>query len=315
LIDTYGLSGFLAAAHIAYDRHLPLEISPDVVWTTIMESICKHVNTDPEKYRSIMVSFEGKEKISVAVDHFSLPPQSNDWTDALNLFSAEMTKKLGKDAENFLCNFSTSTRDSFAASQILLMGAYQHFFEYECTTMCGIPKVHLRGTIDDWNSIRKRLVALKKFNTIVHWIDNIECIINQIVESIEGKHNMTFWNNMVKVHGASGGPYVSGWIIAFFLYENGPQLKINKYLKKWNPKTFCFDGMNSCFACPKTRNMPAYHCSVPVTWDYIGTIIPLKFHSSLNKVSMDPKSYVVKAEPSWWITPDNDVKEGEFSDK
>ena len=42
------------------------------------------------------------------------------------------------------------------------MDAMKHYFEYSCLTMgCGIPKVKLTGTLEDWMCLKEKTEQIK----------------------------------------------------------------------------------------------------------------------------------------------------------
>jgi hypothetical protein len=48
------------AVHLAFSRHLPLTISPDVVWLTIVQGFSHHVNKNAEALRGRLVRHKGR---------------------------------------------------------------------------------------------------------------------------------------------------------------------------------------------------------------------------------------------------------------
>ena len=73
------MNGFLTAVHIAYTHHVPLCISPDHIWTLIVQGFCTHMDINHEALRKQFVNFDGKKELVVRVDHFSKGNPENDW--------------------------------------------------------------------------------------------------------------------------------------------------------------------------------------------------------------------------------------------
>ncbi len=60
--------------------------------------------------------------------------------------------------------FSTSGKQEIAIMNVTLMDAMKHYFKYFCTAVgCGIPKVKLMGTLEDWEEIRKRAEKIEQY--------------------------------------------------------------------------------------------------------------------------------------------------------
>ena len=49
---------------------------------------------------------------------------------------------------------------SAASHEINLMSAMKNYFSYVMSTYCGIPSITVRGTEEDWVSLRNRTDAL-----------------------------------------------------------------------------------------------------------------------------------------------------------
>ena len=46
--------------------------------------------------------------------------------------------------------FTTTTVNDRVVAAVSVMSTLQNYFEYVCCLMCGIPKVTLLGTVEDW---------------------------------------------------------------------------------------------------------------------------------------------------------------------
>lgn len=97
---------------------------------------------------------------------------------------------------------------------------------------CGIPKVKFLGTLDDWNTVRKRLNALCNYGCS-GWVNHLMPIIDKFIACYQGEVDVDFWDMCFKMMPSyhSGGVYdggyaesdrMSGWILNFFPYsKNG----------------------------------------------------------------------------------------------
>ena len=50
-------------------------------------------------------------------------------------------------------DFSTTTPDQLLSSQIMIMSSVQKYFDFCMTTLCGIPGVEMKGTLQDWQKL------------------------------------------------------------------------------------------------------------------------------------------------------------------
>ena len=55
----------LRGYEMAYKNHLPIIISPDIIWTLILQGFALHVQSNSEKLRTSFVDFDGKKKLEI----------------------------------------------------------------------------------------------------------------------------------------------------------------------------------------------------------------------------------------------------------
>ena len=108
------------------------------------------------------------------------------------------------------------------ASQITLMNAVKSYFDFIVIRIgCGIPKVTLEGTPQDWQLVLTKTETLRKYK-LDWWIDEIEPLLKQFIQASQGKTDQDFWKGMFKYHseGKCGSPtIIDGWIVKFFPYD------------------------------------------------------------------------------------------------
>lgn len=208
----------VAAIHMAFNGHRPLCLSPDMIWLLICQGFANHVNVKAEELRSQFVKHKDKVKIKIRRDDFVKGSPENPWVEALGEFSAEIQNHIGQEIHNLLIpNFSTTGVVERVASEILLLDAMQSYFEYELYTLCGIPKIKLEGTVDDWVELRDRTRKLTQFG-LQAWVNLLDSILEEFISAARGRVNKKFWQSIYKFQSASGGTTISGWIITFFPY-------------------------------------------------------------------------------------------------
>ncbi|CAG8801886.1 11453_t:CDS:1 [Gigaspora margarita] len=231
--EPYCSNGFAAAILHAYNHHKHLRLSPDDVWLTISQGVSEHINRNPEKFRNRFVQHEGKKRLLIQVnDIISGATFEGNWPEAINRLVTAADKNVEKmDIKNLLeCNFSTTTSNSLTASRIVLLDTVKSYFKFSFSTLCGIPKVTLEGTLDDWMKLQEKVVQLRKLNLeLDFWLDRLEPVIWNLVATYRGEIDEDFWGRIVKidqVFGSGGGTFVSGWLMNFFPYKEG-EIKVD----------------------------------------------------------------------------------------
>lgn len=278
------MHGFLHAVHLAFDQHLPLELSPDDVWLTIAQGFAAHVNANAERLRKRFVQHEGKAEIVVVRNEFTKGSPSNDWPGAFGEFSDKIGEYIGKKRDLLVSNFSTTGPAEKAASEIVLMDAMQSYFQYTCVTCCGIPTITLTGTAEDWRDLRTRAHNLLEIDeSLALWIKSLDDVLGQFCAAYAGDADPEFWNSFYKIGGGSGGPYVTGAINVFFPYlrpyRGTPQR--NDVAVKWSSGV----GWQGGGPCP--GDIPIGLSQVPFKWDYYGQIYPMSFIGGFVGVHQD----------------------------
>jgi hypothetical protein len=228
IVDTAGSAidsnGFLQTVDLAYNFHQTLRLRPDDIWLLISMGFSTHVNADPEKYRELLVQFEGQKVLEVYCDLH--PGAENDWESAgvFDEFSAKIREHIGSALHDTLvADFTTTTPLDRAVSQIVLMDSCKAFFRFEVHGFCGIPFVVLEGTESDWQNLRNRIEAFTQFD-LNWWIEDLRYVLDQFVAAKQGKVDVGFWKRMFRGYHVDDGyaeegfTLVSGWVHVFFPY-------------------------------------------------------------------------------------------------
>ncbi|RIB26718.1 hypothetical protein C2G38_1921675, partial [Gigaspora rosea] len=222
-------NGFAAAIIHAYNYHQHLRLSPDDIWLTISQGVSRHINYNAEKFRRNFVKHEGQETISI----FGL----GDWPEAVNSLVGETDKRVEKiDLAQLLeCDFSTTTSSSLTASRIVLLDMVKAYFKYNIMLGCGIPKVTLEGTLEDWTKLQEKVIKLRNLNLeLDFWLDRLEPVIWKLVYTYRGEIDEDFWSKVIsmKRYGSGGQAKINGWIAAFFPYDRSGTALHSNYLDR-----------------------------------------------------------------------------------
>jgi hypothetical protein len=221
---TRGFHPFFEGMYAAYADHHPFTLSPDIMWLLISQGFANHVNNNSEQLRSLLVPFEGKKTLTYITQEDMFRPNA-PWDIAFTNFGEQIAGFTGPELTKAMtANFTTTTPTTKIASQITLMNAVQSYFNYETMIRgCGIPKITLEGTTQDWEMVLAKAETLRKYQ-LDWWIDAMEPVLKQFVQASKGKIDKKFWQAMFAHHSQKGacGPQqeiVDGWIVKFFPYD------------------------------------------------------------------------------------------------
>ncbi|CAG8538463.1 16216_t:CDS:2 [Cetraspora pellucida] len=217
--------GFVAAILQAYSSNQHLRISPDDVWLTIAQGVSQHISLHSEKYRHRLVNHEGQKEVQIFAGDIldsDVSSVSGDWPELFNRIINATDEQVGKfDMKSLLkCNFTTSTTASKIASGVVLLDAVKPFSIYKNSSKCGISKITLDGSLDDWNNLYEKILQLRNFNfDLDFWLDRLDPVIKQFIATYNGEIDKTFWNDIAtELNFVPDDSKLVGWISSFFPY-------------------------------------------------------------------------------------------------
>ena len=300
----------IAAIHLAFNDHRPLVLSPDTFWLLIAQGLANHVNANSEELRSRFINHSGKVEIVVRRDDFIKASPDNPWPEVLGELSRQIRGYLGAATHDLLLpDFSTTGGVERAAAEVVLLDAMQSFFSYRFVTRCGIPQIRLEGTPADWEILAERTKGIGQFG-LSWWTEALGPILDEFVVASRGKANARFWRSIYKVDDSSGGPYITGWITAFFPYLKDWQaraLRINPWLAEGGEKLQSLlspkeDADRQGFGPrPTTECFPSGLARAPFHWQYLNRSIEMEFLGGFIGVRQEPATLELHPEIGWAV--------------
>lgn len=297
---------FIAAAHRAFADHRPLALSPDMIWQLLVQIAAEEVHAVPEKHRGLFTDHaSGGRTLEVRRDDFLLGGTKNDWPGVFaELEGRIVTKTAGSPTECFSHSFSTSSPTEIAARRVVLLKAASPFYNYQVSTLCGIPRIELHGTVDDWRWIRERVADLRQFN-MERRCKAVAPILDECVAAAGGKANPVFWKSFYKYASESGSSYVSGWINVFFVGEDDKLLDVvldPKFTWTAPPeKEESYGAVNLPLAITTRSYKSMGVVDVDFVWQYFERTIPMRWRAGYMGVAQDRQSMTLKPVIAWQV--------------
>jgi hypothetical protein len=217
---------------LAYNHHLPLRLSPDVVWLTIVQSVAKFIEDSGETYRDTLVLHAvGKMMLTVHVPaEWERSDALIEWDAVLDAIRSLIATHARPDvAEAFSPAFTTTTLVSTTAATVCLMSALQTFFDMSMTTSCGIGEVYMDGTVEDWVQLQNRTRALAVTLgpvgvDLLLWFTRLDGTLGQLLATAQRRPDTSFWQHAYSakvIRDSGAGTYLSGWFSHFFCAAKG----------------------------------------------------------------------------------------------
>lgn len=210
------------AFYLSFAHHLPLHLSPDIIFNTIMQSVSTHVGKYSEKYRDVFVAHGGKKELVYRNDNLEKGNWGNAWAGMVDDLSSQIMSNLeGDEAKKVLVTtFTTTAQAEATAHKGVFMDVVKHYFDYTCMSLCGIPFIEILGTKEDWQQIKDVVSPLLAKLNLQVWCTDLNLILDQFVAAFEGDSDKGFWSRSYKYVGPSGSGGVaslSGWVANLFL--------------------------------------------------------------------------------------------------
>jgi len=195
--------------------HLGVVVSPDIIWYTLLSELTLIIKEDPENYRDLFSTSDKKQEILICSGDPVMMP--------IDTLTKVLEDRVPIETESFFPEFSTRTPKSFFAFQASFCDMCSPYYNYSMY-LCGIPKIDVRGSLDDWKNLLdkwKKLssMTLDKANA---WAISVYELLNSLIQNYNKE---SFWNDIfsLKRCGSGGQVEVLGWFSKLFRFQ--PKVK------------------------------------------------------------------------------------------
>lgn len=208
----------VAAAALAYQKHFPLVLSPDMIWLTVLQGVAQHIANHSEALREKLVAHQ--TKIELIVERTELPTSDVLMLSATQEFIHQIEKHVLPEKRFLLhTEFSTTTDVERIVGAIVVMDAFQPYLDYVFAIICGIPSVTLEGSIADWELLGDKVRLLHESNLeLSWWTKHLLPLCDQFVRASRGDVDKKHWNNLCKLIERYGVDDLNGWLLKFIPY-------------------------------------------------------------------------------------------------
>jgi hypothetical protein len=308
-----GLEGLttLQGYYQAYVKHIPICITPDILWMLIVQGFSRHIELNSERLRSKLVQFEGKKKLFVDGDEESIDDITKEgWQRTFNEFVEKIRKNVGGLMINLLTPcFTTTTPTIQVASQIAIMSAFKSYFRYvRFFGGCGFPYIKLQGTLLDYIQLKYKIQGLIGYE-IDDWVQELLTIVEKIIETKQGNVDKIFWENILKnvevIEPYGSGELtkitkVDGWLLNFYPFTNFHGMNTEKLVRRNNfNQPLLID--------EEIRKFPEELIDVPLTMVNNGEPTELSVKTGIIGMVQEEDG-VAKAEIGWFVTNKIDIE-------
>ncbi|MFZ5442824.1 MAG: DUF4419 domain-containing protein [Myxococcota bacterium] len=222
-------NGLVETVHTAFAQHRPLTLSPDDVWLAILQGFAIHVRENAEQLRERFVDFKGIRTLTVRTH------DPADWDTNIRRFREALAEGVNPGLlAAQTAPFTTSTDDVVTAFSIAAMDCFSPYFDFELACICGIPRITLLGTVDDWLDVRDRFRVLAEYD-LRWWARVLEPVLAQFIAAAAGTVDREFWQAIYKPKASYGRDHITGWLTRLFPYlEQDRRFSRNAFIhREW----------------------------------------------------------------------------------
>lgn len=216
---------FATAVKLAHDQHRSLILSPDAVWLAVCQGLSIHIEENRAVREKHVLKKEYSSEFRLDASTADLPFRSPEspWPDWVNGVADKAYECVENTVKTiFRAEFSTTDQADFTARDLAFLSAVRDVLTiHDDPGVCGIPKITLRGTTNDWEQICDLLPTLEPFG-FPEWVDELKKVCEEFVFASRGLIRRDFWSRIFVDDPAicGGDGRVSGWINAFFPYKS-----------------------------------------------------------------------------------------------
>ena len=190
-----------------WKRHYGVIVSPTILWNMVLNNLAYKVNKTPDVFRKYFT--ESEEKIEICVE------QGGNLIDTKLLIAGLQGRIPSKMLRDSFPEFSTDTEKSQIANYTAFLDMVSPYYNYSMY-LCGIPKVKVLGTLDDWLKVMFNLGLIT--SAIPEFTDYLVTVANKVSTIIEDTCN---YNDMFRLDRCGSGSQaeVAGWITEFYIEQ------------------------------------------------------------------------------------------------
>ena len=298
-----GTNPLLEAVHLAHTHHLPLTLSPAVVWNCILQGVGIHARVTNKPI--VASKFTNIEKWSdtIPVDGYD-GGVTFSWENAVSDLSKAVAGRIREDYQDHLFpELSEMTLPQLTCWSAALSNPYPTQRKHLFTTGSrdgGVAEIGLEGLYEDWALLRDHVFQVLKdvHYDLDWWVDSLSPILEQFVVAADGEADPGFWSRIYKAVRAQGDrrdPFVHGWINVLFPYLETArgQFVVNDWPYKLKTKRL--------WEAPTSLRFPSGLTSLPFCIMQGSKQYDFTFVSGLMGVGRDPHTRGMRPRLGWAV--------------
>jgi len=192
---------------LCWGNHYGIVVSPTILWNMVLNNLAYRVNQEPETFRKYFTEFDEKQEICVM--------QGGNQIDVKLLIAGLQGRIPSNMLDISFPEFSTNTENSKIADYTAFLDMVSPYYNFSMF-LCGIPKVRVLGTNNDWLDFVLNLDAITAI--LPECQDYLLGVANHIANVVEETADFSDFFRLDKC-GSGSQVEVGGWIKDFFIEQ------------------------------------------------------------------------------------------------
>jgi hypothetical protein len=192
---------------LCWKRHYGVVISPTILWNMVLNNLAFQVNKTPNIFKKYFTESDEKQEILVQ--------QGGNQIDVAQLIAGVSAKIPTEILDHVFPKYSTDSDKAIIANYTAFLDMVSPYYNYGMY-LCGIPKVRVLGTLDDWNLFIAK--CMKVAELIPEFSKYLETVRKRIVRIYEDTCN---YADIFRLDACGSGSQaeVEGWIRDFYIEQ------------------------------------------------------------------------------------------------
>jgi hypothetical protein len=190
-----------------WQAHYGAIISPTILWNIVLNNLAYKVNKTPDVFKKYFTESDEKQEICAM--------QGGNLIDTALLIAGVSQKIPTEILEHVFPKYSTDTEKAIIANYTAFLDMVSPYYNYSMY-LCGIPKIRVLGTQDDWLRFIFNLGVITSM--IPEFTEYLLKVANKIAMISE---NTCDYSKMFRLDECGSGSQVEveGWIRDFFIEQ------------------------------------------------------------------------------------------------
>ena len=222
--DKVAVNGILDYLQLAYNHHYGVVFSPDIIMHTVLCNVAEEVKNKEHYFRDYFTKSSEKTLLTVHT--------TGNIAKAVESWSVQVNTHSHTDMIEWVKPFSESDGLATLSLKCSMLDMVSKYYDY-AMFMCGIPKIQLSGSKQDWEDLKNRLSDIR--SKLQHFNNYMNRVNECVDDLIDGNTSKLAGIMSVNRVGSGGQLKLDGWIKNLF-YDNKPRM-----IQTFNP---CVSGVD-----------------------------------------------------------------------